>query len=258
MLQQKKLPGNGKRNKELVDYLVHKRAKEMSVKIDAHYALNLGTHPQTVDVDKLPDDCPICHKGIRVQHMTGWLNNGRLQVVFRCPKEICQGLFIAYYEQRTTSATGAADNVYYLKGVQPYAPEKRYFSEVIEEISKEFCDFYNEALEAEDRKLLNICGAGYRKAIEFLIKDYLIKVKSKKQEEIRETPLGKCIEDYIEDDNTKKCAKRAVWIGNDETHYIRKWKEKDLQDLKDLIDVTLFWIESEYKTERYTIQMPEK
>ncbi|TET66053.1 MAG: DUF4145 domain-containing protein [Candidatus Aminicenantes bacterium] len=230
----------------------------MSVQINALYAENLGTHTTNVDADKLPDDCPICHNGIKVQHMTGWLSNGKLQAVFCCPKEICQGLFIAYYEKRTTSATGPVDNVYYLKGVEPYTPKKRKFSKVIEEISKEFCDFYNEAFEAEDRKLLNICGAGYRKATEFLIKDYLIKVKSKKPEEIRETPLGKCIEDYIEDDNTKKCAKRAVWIGNDETHYIRKWEEKDLQDLKDLIDVTLFWIESEYKTKRYTIEMPEK
>lgn len=230
----------------------------MPVKIGAHYEENLAFQSTQVDVDKLPDDCPICHRGIKAQHMTGWVNNGKLQVVFRCPKEICQKIFIAYYEQKSSSATGPADNVYYLKRVEPYTPEKRNFSKVIEDISKEFCDFYNEALEAESRNLKNICGAGYRKAIEFLIKDYLIKVKKKNSDEIKKTPLGKCIEDYIEDDNTKKCAKRAVWIGNDETHYIKKWEEKDLSDLKDLIDVTLFWIESEYKTERYAIEMPEK
>ena len=230
----------------------------MSVQINARHAVNLGFHVTTVDIDKLPDDCPICHKGIKVQHIDGWLFNGKLQVIFLCPKEICQRLFIAYYEKGTSSITGPTDDIYYLKGVEPHTPGKRNFSKIIEDISKEFCDFYNEAFEAEDRKLLNICGAGYRKAIEFLIKDYLIKVKKKKPEEIRETPLGKCIKDYIQDDNIKKCAKRAVWIGNDETHYIRKWEEKDLQDLKDLLDVTLFWIESEYKTKKYSIEMPEK
>lgn len=27
---------------------------------------------------------------------------------------------------------------------------------------------------------------------------------------------------------------RAAWLGNDETHYVRKWPEKDVKDLKSL------------------------
>jgi hypothetical protein len=53
-------------------------------------------------------------------------------------------------------------------------------------------------------------------------------------------------------------AKRAVWIGNDETHYIKKWNNKDLTDLKILIDLTLHWIEMESLTETYYVEMPEK
>ena len=37
---------------------------------------------------------------------------------------------------------------------------------------------------------------------------------------------------YIDDSNIKNVAKRAVWLGNDETHYIRKWEDKDLSFLK--------------------------
>ena len=84
----------------------------------------------------------------------------------------------------------------------------------------------------------------------------MIKVKKYPEEDIKKKFLGACIEEYIDGGNIKKCAMRAVWIGNDETHYIRIWEDKDVKDLKDLIDVTLFWKESEYKAEQYELERP--
>ena len=55
----------------------------------------------------------------------------------------------------------------------------------------------------------------------------------------------------------KAVAKRAVWLGNDETHYVRKWEEKDVQDLKGLIRLTILWIEKVKETERLLAEMPE-
>ena len=55
----------------------------------------------------------------------------------------------------------------------------------------------------------------------------------------------------------KDCAKRAAWLGNDETHYIRKWETQDLEDLKDLIELTVNWIRDEYLTKRIKEEMPE-
>jgi len=124
--------------------------------------------------------------------------------------------------------------------------------------SPKFFVIYNQAKEADDRRLKEICGAGYRRALEFLIKDYLVKEKGKKSKEIRETRLGTCIKDYIDNQNIKDCAKRAAWLGNDETHYIRKWKDKDLEDLKDLIELTANWIRDEHLTRRIKKEMPEK
>lgn len=34
-----------------------------------------------------------------------------------------------------------------------------------------------------------------------------------------------------------------MWLGNDETHYVRRWEEKDLSDLKRLISMTVSWID---------------
>jgi hypothetical protein len=39
------------------------------------------------------------------------------------------------------------------------------------------------------------------------------------------------------------------WLGNDETHYLRKWETKELTDLKKLIQLTVHWIQMERLTD---------
>jgi hypothetical protein len=96
-----------------------------------------------------------------------------------------------------------------------------------------------------------------RKALEFLIKDYVIKNHPTKAEEVKKMLLGNCIKDYVSDDRVKQVATRAVWLGNDETHYLRKWKDKDLSDLKNLISLTLHWIEMDELTKEAIKEMPD-
>lgn len=105
--------------------------------------------------------------------------------------------------------------------------------------------------------LNQICGVGYRKALEFLIKDYLISKESDAQtiENIKSKFLNNCIQDNVQNENIKNVAKRAVWLGNDETHYIRVWADKDVNNLKQLIDLTVRWIENEVETERVLQEM---
>lgn len=58
-------------------------------------------------------------------------------------------------------------------------------------------------------------------------------------------------------DNVKTTAERAAWIGNDETHYARRWEDKDLDDLKTLIELTVHWIEMEIMTKKMLGDMPQ-
>lgn len=135
---------------------------------------------------------------------------------------------------------------------------KQVFSEIINDVSVSFGKIYNEAYSAEQMGLMEICGPGYRKALEFLMKDYAIQGKDEQTvDKIQKMALAKCIEDYIDDEMIKAVAKRAVWLGNDETHYVRKWEEKDVQDLKGLIRLTILWIEKVKETERLLAEMPE-
>src|SRR5690554_2347535 len=118
-----------------------------------------------------------------------------------------------------------------------------------------FSQIYNEAYFAEQNNLLEICGVGYRKSLEFLIKDYLITLFPSKEKQIKSNTVSNCINLYVEDTRLKSAASRAIWLGNDHTHYEKKWIDKDLNDLKTLIKLTINWIELEITTKRFNDSM---
>ena len=118
------------------------------------------------------------------------------------------------------------------------------FSETIKSISPLFCETYNQSNDAEQDFLDKICGIGYGKSLEFLIKDYAIYLHPSKKEEIEKSALSICIKTYMLDDSIKTSAELATWLRNDETHYVRKHSNKDVSDLKKLINLTIVLIES--------------
>jgi hypothetical protein len=123
-------------------------------------------------------------------------------------------------------------------------------SETINNVSPQFEEIFNQAKVAEMESLNLIAGMGYRKALEFLIKDYLIIHKKESKEEIEKTLLGRCINQYIENPKVKELAKRTAYLGNDETHYVRTYGDKDINDLKKLLDLTVHWIIYDIETDK--------
>lgn len=99
-----------------------------------------------------------------------------------------------------------------------------------------------------------ISGIGYRKALEFLVKDYFIFLDSENEESIVKLPLVQCI-NQLENQRIKEIAKRATWIGNDEAHYKRKWEDKDVTDLKRLIEITVHFIALDVSAQKYLEEM---
>jgi hypothetical protein len=136
------------------------------------------------------------------------------------------------------------------------------FSASIEKLSPIFCKTYSEALIAEENNFKQICGPGYRRALEFLIKDFLIgyvfKDQADKQEIVKNTFLGTCIEKFLEEKRIKDCAKRAAWLGNDAIHYLQKWEGKDITDLKMLINMTVNWVDLYIESDIILQDMPDK
>lgn len=217
-------------------------------------ALDSKRSQHALSITRRPDTCPQCHHAIELSdQFFVSLDESRkiVQVVHRCPKLACQSVFIANYALDTSSGRYTYQNT----APSKYVP--RNFSDIIHKVSLDFCDIYNQSSASESQGLLKICGVGYRKALEFLIKDYLIKQHPDKAEVIKKQFLGKCIEEYVSNTNIKAVSKRAVWLGNDETHYVRVWEGKDLQDLKGLVDLTVHWIEMEQLTSDVMKDMPD-
>lgn len=200
------------------------------------------------DINDLPNICPFCHKSITPSGNIGNMCNGELQVFFQCPDKNCKNSFIGYYHQRN-------DGLWFFDKTSKGTIVKKEFEAVIIETSEDFVRIYNESFFAEQEELFEICGVGYRKALEFLIKDYLIKKHETLRKKIENKTLGQCISDHVEDVRLKSSAKRATWLGNDETHYVKKWAGKNLSDLKKLIELTTHWIIMEKLTDSFDIEM---
>lgn len=194
-------------------------------------------------VTKYAIECPFCHSMVTPIYM--YLDEGTIYA--SCPNSMCKKHFVLSQDRGNRFVI-----------VEPNSrPKNKEFSEIINFISPQFVSIYNQAYFAEQTNLDQICGVGYRKALEFLIKDYLIsKEKDEKvKENIKKKFLSNCIQDDVQEKNIKEVAKRAVWLGNDETHYVRIWENKDVSNLKQLIELTVRWIENEIETERILQEM---
>lgn len=223
------------------------------------YGKSLGS----VFVDKYPDRCPICFSGISPNHFANVdilnrvdkaKNPHRLTMIFACPKDDCRNLFLSYYVPRAHVQHGQA---YYFDSSLPAKRQTRGFSTHIKNVSEEFCQTYAQAEVAEQEGLDKVCGPAYGRALEILIKDYLITKKPEEEEAIKaEHKLGKLIADKVEDGRIRAIATRAAWLRNDEIHYQRKWVDKDVQDLKGTIELVVHWIEAEMLTQELIISMP--
>ncbi|AIQ73903.1 DUF4145 domain-containing protein [Paenibacillus sp. FSL R10-2791] len=205
-------------------------------------------------INRKPDECPFCKRNIEVAPIGSYSTRYRKILVFNCPRQVCSEIFLSYYSFK--KGVSGAENMWIYEESKPYSYVTKVFSDDIIRISPLFSEIYNQAFKAESEGLGHICGPGYRKALEFLIKDYLIEGSPERSDEIKTMLLGKCIDALVTDSNIKLCAKRATWLGNDETHYVRKWEDKDITNMKELIDLTIHWISSEIITKRYLQEMP--
>lgn len=207
--------------------------------------------------------CPLCHKKIKPEYMDSYLNginksSNYLQIIYRCPS--CIMVFISLFEGIRQSSIGVDDTKswYSFRRSEPFRPSEPSFAENIKLLSSSFCTIYAQAKNAEELGLNEICGVGYRKALEFLIKDYLIYKKSElklDEDTIKRTSLGNCIKNFITEPKMQLMAELATWLGNDETHYVRKWESKDLSDLKELIHLTMNTIDSDMIFEKHKREM---
>ena len=188
-----------------------------------------------------------------------------LSVPFRCGVGSCSHPFFAIYDRARLKHTSP----------RPRVTHER--EKLIARISPDFYAILDQAATAESFGLTLISGAGYRKALEFLVKDYMARELRQQQEELRDNGdtegADRIHEQILEllrrqlggkhglisqigDEKLRVLAERATWLGNDEVHYLQKWDNR-IVELRDLIDLTVAAIlnESHYKALLHS--MPE-
>ncbi|MDM5040954.1 hypothetical protein [Bacillus sp. OR-18] len=208
---------------------------------------------QTDHLNPLPEKCPNCDHSVSPEYIFEYSKDlYNLSLVCGCPRKDCASLFVAEYK-----STVMRNNYYELVALYPQKYKTHVYSDDIINLSNKFVEIYNQAFIAEQSGLNEICGVGYRKSLEFLVKDYAIKLNPNEVAEVKRKFLKPCIVDYIPNENVKFLAERATWLGNDETHYERKWHEKDVQDLKILIELTVKYIEMELMFQKVQVEMAD-
>lgn len=196
---------------------------------------------------EIKDTCKICNNitSPAVIHNTTERTDSNcyhLALTRFCPQ--CKHYFIDEFNVEVISGFGneSIESIT-LQDIKPELPSDVPISDNLTGISPIGKDIYLQSLKAEQEKLDHIAGIGFRKALEFFVKDFVIATTSKDKSKIEKMPLKQVIDTYIKDDTLQTFATASTFIGNDETHYVRKHSDKDLQDLKRYLHGFLHYIE---------------
>ena len=205
-----------------------------------------------------PRTCHHCDKGIDPivvnKFMYRFYDLYNIVVTYKCP--CCEQIFFAIYQHNPASMI-LGDKIMYFDIVGGHK-EKRDFSEEITALSPNFVSNYNDAYFAEQSGCKDIVGIGYRRAFEFLIKDFAIKYNPEEETQIKNMNLTQCVEKYISDGEMKELLLRASWIGNDFAHYESKHSDVSIGDLKNLILLAADSITNCIKKKQYIQNIKKK
>lgn len=206
-----------------------------------------------------PNICPHCHivqapRNAWTQQSTDTDNVRNLLTAWQCSNDSCSKVFIAVYKIEGHELKFNR----FLNGL-PKGPDwPKPVSDLRDGNSKDqpnplqtkFIKTYLQSLVAENSGLDELAGMGFRKSIEYLVKDWAIQLKPDEKDKIESSWLGIVIKDYYSGD-LKDILERATWLGNDQAHYNKLFEEYNLDDLKELIALIMVELDRQFKMRHY-------
>ncbi|MFT8476620.1 MAG: hypothetical protein ABF682_04345 [Liquorilactobacillus sp.] len=225
----------------------------MKKTIKVHYLENVSSQNLIIDIDEY---CPHCKMSIspKVVYATSSLPlqpliENSIALFMQCTRSNCKKFYSIEFPCKV-------DKFKELIDIQPavkytYSPHlENTLPPNLNETFPDFKKIYDQSLEAESLGLDEIAGVGYRKAVEFLIKEYVIKQNPEKKQKVESKFLGKVIKEDLGDiPKVQTLAQAAVWIGNDETHFTRTHEDKDLRDMKSFLEAAALFISANLKAD---------
>ena len=211
-----------------------------------------------------PNICPHCHLTIVPECKMYYFSKDtdstpNVISIWQCPSESCELGFVVVYRKE--------HSYYELSRVLDGYPKGPDWPKPIKDLKdgktltdpepaqSKFIKTYLQALTAENSGLDEIAGMGYRKSIEYLVKDWAIQTTPTDIDKIDKMSLAQNIGTYFTGD-LKDILSRATWLGNDHAHYSKLFEEFDLVHIKELIDLIMVELDRMYKLNHYktTIQ----
>lgn len=195
-----------------------------------------------------PDECPLCHFAIKpvelyLRTYTSCDHRNFAAALYLCKH--CYQVFTVLSECFISSYNWANSFTAECLYIGPRNYQEATVPDNVKELSPRSCKIYNQALYAEQIGLDEIAGMGFRKAVEFLVKDYcLLFLQEAEREHIPDMPLSQCIR-KIPNEQIRVLASRSAWIGNDEAHYTRKHEDVDSLDMKRFFSAMLSYVSME-------------
>lgn len=188
----------------------------------------------------IPVECPHCgaYSTPQIVAHTSLLNSGMKIWLFIFHNDCCDKKSFALYKIQ--------DGTIEFLGILPTVHKVPKLPDSIHEISPRFVDLYRQSFDAEQNSYFELAGSGYRNAIEVLIKDYAIQELNAPEKEVCKKKLSQAIETYLPNINASISADVMRVLGNDYTHYERKYEAIDFQVLKRYLQIFINSIDCEY------------
>lgn len=187
---------------------------------------------------KIPIVCPNCNASlqpiIKDNRLLTFGENCLLVISYigNC----CNTPFYASYKYKEAQTT-LLDVYPHLKSIT--LPEK------IQELSPRFTNLYEQSYTAEQNGHIELAGSGYRNSIEILIKDFAIQKLNAPKDEVCKMSLYDAIGTYLKEVNIETSAADVIRVlGNDYTHYQRKYDDIDFIVVKKYLEIFIQQIDT--------------
>lgn len=209
-------------------------------------------HDNRTSIVEVPDFCPHCGRIMELEQTYVKYNSltNTFLLAAKCTIDDCQKYFALEYTESKSPAGYRS-----LSQLIPYSYngfQEPDISENIISLSPVFAETFIQANIAEGKSLTQVSGIGFRKAFEFLVKDFASYKYPDQIEDIRKNNVNNVIDMfYKEMPKLKELLHITRKIGNDETHYYREYDNVDVKDLKKLITNFSLYIDMILNIEEY-------
>lgn len=190
------------------------------------------------DVD-FPAFCPHCVNDFipEIIHiMQSPSDNSYFLSILKC--QCCNGIVYATIHKAGLQSRGKVKE-YYPDRLSLAIPSK------IEKLYPIFFRIYQQSSIAELKGLNEVCGMGYRKALESLVKEYTMNKFFSDKENIKKESLTQTINRLKNIPHVFNLSRKITWLWNEQTNMSMKYSDYDISQTKAFVVALCYFIAME-------------